>query len=572
MVNILSEEVNAGRLAFNPQTGHLSRPLGNCIFCSNSLYHILECEYKAELQPLSPDEVPALMADVAPQQTDVAKENAEQARLLENFLNVKATGGRTGPTPSGADLLALVAEAENAESEASFLNVDELDSPPSILHGRVVTMDAGFSVIEKGSVYLQNGRIVAVKEQGEPIPPGFPIDAAVVETGGTIYPGLLDLHNHLAYNVCTVWKVPRKFENRNKWRNNSDYAANVKKPLGVLTKTKQTAQAIVRYVEVKALLGGTTTAQGMHSTFKETMPPRVYAGIVRNFESTDDDLLPNVGTRIPDLDPTRADDVKSFRNSLQNRKAYFYHLSEGIDTVTRQHFLNLKELDFLKPPLVGIHALALNADDLAELRDAGGKIVWSPLSNLLLYGQTINPNTLVESKIPFALGCDWSPSGSKNLLEEMKVAWLVAQDAGASLTPRDLCAAATRSAAEIASWGAALGTIEINKYADLLVIEGEGGDPYEKLLRATERDVRLVVINGIARAGDADAMNGFGFPAAQLEAVTVGGRAKLLNLSRKNDPLGNVSFGAATEILKNSMANLNEASFQSSADAFALMS
>ena len=573
MVDILSEEVNAGRLAFNPQTGHLARPLGNCIFCSNSLYHILECEYKAELQPISPQEVPALMADTAPQQADVAKENAEQARLLENFLNVKAARPRTGPTPSGADLLALVGEAENADAEAAaFLNVDELNSPPCVLHGRVVAMDAGFSVIEKGCVYVQNGKIVAVKKQGEPIPDGFPIAAPVIETGGTIYPGLLDLHNHLAYNVAAVWNVPRRFDNRNQWRNNSDYAAKVKKPLAVLTKSKLTAQAIVRYVEVKALLGGTTTTQGMHSTFKETMPPRVYAGIVRNFESTDDDLLPDVGTRIPDLDPKKPDDITSFGNNLQKRKAYFYHLSEGIDAVTRQHFLNLKELKFLQPPLVGIHALALSADDLAELRAAGGKIVWSPLSNLLLYGQTINPKTLVESGIPFALGCDWSPSGSKNLLEEMKVAWLVAQDAGANLTARDLCVAATRRAAEIASWGAALGTIETNKYADFLVIEGEEDDPYEKLLHATERNVRLVVINGYARAGDAEVMNRFGFPAAQLEAVTVGGREKLLNLLRKNDPLGNVSFTRAKEILQHSMSNLHEAADQASADAFALMS
>ncbi|HEX8367387.1 MAG TPA: amidohydrolase family protein [Pyrinomonadaceae bacterium] len=575
MVSILSEEVNAGRLAFNEQTGHLARPLGNCIFCSNSLYHILECEYKEELKPISPQEAPALMADVAPQQTGVAKENAEQARLLENFLNVKAARPKTGPTPSGADLLALDAEAESAETEeeaAAFLNVDELDSPPSILRGRVVTMDAGFSVIKKGSVYLKNGRIVAVSRQGEAIPAGFPTDAPVIETEGTIYPGLLDLHNHLAYNVASVWNVPKRFDNRSKWRSNSSYAANVTKPLKVLAGNTQTAKAIVRYVEVKALLGGTTATQGMRSTFTKTMPTSIYAGIVRNFEGTDDVSLPNAGTKISDLDPTDPNDIISFRNSLQSRQAYFYHLSEGIDAVTRQHFLNLKELDLLRPALIGIHALALNADDLAELHAAGGKIVWSPLSNLLLYGQTINPNALVQSGVPFALGCDWSPSGSKNLLEEMKVAWLVAQDAEANLTPRDLCAAVTRHAAEIASWGSALGSIENNKYADLIVIEGDDGDPYEKLLRATERDVRLVVINGYARTGDADVMNRFGFPAKQLEAVTVGGREKLLNLSRNNDPLGNLSFGRATDILKNSMSNLHEASLQASADAFALMS
>ena len=63
-----------------------------------------------------------------------------------------------------------------------------------------------------------------------------------------------------------------------------------------------------------------------------------------------------------------------------------------------------------------------------------------------------------------------------------------AQAENASLTFKDLCIAATRNAARIVGWGDALGTLEQDKYADLLVINGAAADPYEQLVRATERD------------------------------------------------------------------------------------
>lgn len=37
-----------------------------------------------------------------------------------------------------------------------------------------------------------------------PPPAGFG-DALKLDTAGTIYPGLIDLHNHIAYNTLSVW-------------------------------------------------------------------------------------------------------------------------------------------------------------------------------------------------------------------------------------------------------------------------------------------------------------------------------------------------------------------------------
>ena len=105
-------------------------------------------------------------------------------------------------------------------------------------------------------------------------------------------------------------------------------------------------------------------------------------------------------------------------------------------------------------------------------------MVWSPLSNLLLYGATARVDAAKRAGVRIGLGSDWSPSGSKNLLGELKVAWLYSQHMLDGLfSARDLVAMATRDAAAILKWDTALGTLEPGKRADLVVIDGTKGDP-----------------------------------------------------------------------------------------------
>src|SRR5205823_4861448 len=83
-----------------------------------------------------------------------------------------------------------------------------------------------------------------------------------------------------------------------------------------------------------------------------------------------------------------------------------------------------------------------------------------------LYGQTTNITAAAKAGIAIALGPDWSPSGSKNLLNELKIARLAAQTAGSNLTDYDLVASATRGAAAILRWDDKIGTLEPGKHAD----------------------------------------------------------------------------------------------------------
>ena len=129
-------------------------------------------------------------------------------------------------------------------------------------------------------------------------------------------------------------------------------------------------------------------------------------------------------------------------------------------------------------------------------------MVWSPLSNLLLYGGTADIARARAEELPIALGSDWSPSGSKNLLAELKVAWLVSEAAGRRVHPRELVAMATVNPARMLKWDGALGSIEPGKRADMVVRRRPGAaTPTSTCSRARESAITLVVIDGVPRYG-----------------------------------------------------------------------
>ena len=109
--------------------------------------------------------------------------------------------------------------------------------PPTGSHyaltGEVVTMDAANRILPQGVVYIEGDTIRAVQSRGEPVPVGFE-RAPVLATRGTIYPGLMELHNHLSYDILPLWRAPRRFENRDQWMALVDKRRYISGPMEVL--------------------------------------------------------------------------------------------------------------------------------------------------------------------------------------------------------------------------------------------------------------------------------------------------------------------------------------------------
>ena len=216
--------------------------------------------------------------------------------------------------------------------------VDPLTGPRLALTGQVVTMDDAFTRIRRGTVYIDLGGIVAVQDADRAAPAGFET-TPVVDVRGTIFPGLIELHNHLAYNALRLWHVPRLFTNRGSmgrhWR---VPAARHRPDEGAWAGAENVMPALVRYVECKCLVGGVTTSQGIE-LFSNAGARRYYRGIVRNVEQTDEPELPEAVTRIADVD---ARSPERFLARLKKQTCFLLHLSEGVDQTARKHFRALQ--------------------------------------------------------------------------------------------------------------------------------------------------------------------------------------------------------------------------------------
>src|SRR6478736_2323038 len=90
--------------------------------------------------------------------------------------------------------------------------IDPLTGFAYVLKGCVVT---------SGYVCVESARIAAIASSASAIPAAFR-DASIIDTKGTIFPGMIELHNHLSYNVLPPWQVPKRFGERGQWASHPD--------------------------------------------------------------------------------------------------------------------------------------------------------------------------------------------------------------------------------------------------------------------------------------------------------------------------------------------------------------
>jgi hypothetical protein len=417
-------------------------------------------------------------------------------------------------------------------------------------------MDSAGSVVMDGVVWIAEAAIAAITPAGDSAPAGFE-SITPLATGGTVLPGLIELHNHTAYNVLPLWQVPQRYTNRDTWANTAQYHQLVTAPMKTIGEATELLPALVRYVECKALVGGVTTTQGI-ALFSAPGVRRYYKGIVRNVEQTGDPQLPEAGSRIADVD---ASDPQAFLAEIEPKKCFLLHLSEGTDDAAHKHFEALQLPGgkwAIAPSLAGIHCVALRPPDFTVMVSHGASMVWSPFSNLLLYGQTADIAAALAAGASFkiGLGSDWAPSGSKSLFGELKVARVYSENNGGAFSNEQLVRLATLQGASILGWERSLGSLEVGKRADLIVVAGQDdAEPVKPLFAGDERTIQLVAINGTPRYGTPALMVTDG---PGLEKLSVGGEQRVLYLSQATeDPdVAALGYAQAQAKLADALQNL----------------
>src|SRR5436190_15481648 len=399
-------------------------------------------------------------------------------------------------------------------------------SQPFALRGCVLTPDRR---LDDGYVLISGSNVESV-DDAKP-------DAGtkIVETDGVILPGLIDLHGHPEYNVFAAWDPPKLFKNRYVWGGSGGYDTVVRQPWAKLTADPSLLQTLTRYAEVRALVGGATAIQGASAKY-----PGKDEALVRNVDLRI--FGEHKARSIIDLSRAAPDDRTRLRAHIDAGEvtAVYVHLAEGVDDRSRKEFQELVDANLLTAATVIIHGTALTDANLADVKDAGAKLVWSPQSNLRLYGDTTHAAKALQLEIPLGIGADWLPSGSQTLLGELKVARrrLLQQGAPPGQLAKKLVHAVTSGGAAIAGLGDKLGTLAGGRPADVLVLERFFDDPWENVVEAEPGWIELVTIGGDVAYGRADWVQDLTGTDGELEDVIAWGKAMKLDTSYAAAPSG----------------------------------
>ena len=442
----------------------------------------------------------------------------------------------------------------------AFANCDPSVAGDWVISGTILTPER---VIADGAVTISG---VAIKSVSGTPPAGTGVP--VIKTDAIILPGFIDLHNHLSWNVLPRWTASRRFTNRYEWQDTAEYDRTLVAPhSAVLTKVGCEAEI---YAEVKALVGGATSVVGSLMPDKDHPDNRDCSkGLARNLDIYSElpvaTLPPNKPCRERNNDEQLADvvDYEVFPLEVQHNKldflrcaleagelrALIVHLSEGApdNASARREFRMLNSAGLIQPGLVIVHGTALRAEEFQLMGRNKVGLVWSPRSNDELYGATTNTAAALQAGVPIAVAPDWSPTGSAGMLQEIGY---VARRYKL-FTPERLVSMATSVPAQLSRLNEHIGSLSPGMLADLIVVRGNTGNPFQAVVQATPADVMLVMVGGQALYGDAKLLARL-VPRGMLESISVCG-------SKKAVYLGNSDAAARGETLAQVQDVLNAA-------------
>jgi 5-methylthioadenosine/S-adenosylhomocysteine deaminase len=348
--------------------------------------------------------------------------------------------------------------------------------------------------IENGELYVENGRVACTGAAGECTAQAA--GASIIDTNGIVLPGLIDPHNHLAYNWLPEWTPGRLFNDHTDWQGDAEYDAYVE-PYSANSGDSARFCAMLQWGEIRALVNGVTTAIGAPQA------RTCIRWLVRNPELSSgyhgfgSDSMRTNTLGIGQVDQTEANALIADMNSGAVN-AYVIHLAEGISVRAHDEFDDLVSLGLLRAETKIIHGTALTPTDLEMVAAAGAPIIWSPSSNMVLYGETLDIPAAVAAGVSISLAPDWTLSGADDPLHEARFARLLVQARWpGTFTERQYLEMLTRTAAQHLAIDPHVGTLEVGKLADVLVLTGDASNPYSSVLEARPGNVRLVLLGGV---------------------------------------------------------------------------
>ncbi len=292
--------------------------------------------------------------------------------------------------------------------------------------------------------------------------------------GQTVYPGLVNAHDHLELNHFPRTKFRAVYENAQQWGQDFNVRLN-EEPFSSLR--RQPLEHRCQVGGIKNLRSGVTTVAHHNPLHKPLQRKDFVVRVVQRFGWAHSLYLEK--------------DVPQTYRATPRGAPWMIHLAEGTDQAASDELRQLDMMGCLKSNTVLIHGVGLSEADRHHSILAGAALVWCPSSNFFLLRKTAAVSEFAEAGL-LALGSDSRLTADGDMLDEIRTAYNTGQ-----VTPEQLFAAVTTDAARILRLKE-IGALQPGYQPDFFVTRTTG-DPYQALTRLNSKEIEAVYIGGIPR-------------------------------------------------------------------------
>jgi 5-methylthioadenosine/S-adenosylhomocysteine deaminase len=395
----------------------------------------------------------------------------------------------------------------------------------------VVTVDAQRRVIPDGAVAIGGGRILAVGPAAE-VEAGYGGKEVLDAGGGIVLPGLINAHTHAPMVLFRGIADDLKLMD---WLQKYIFPAEAKNV------TAEFVKAGTRLAALEMIRSGTTTFVDMYyfedqvaEAAKEAGMRAVAGETILEFPAPDNKTVADALAYTDRFlkrwagDPLIVAAVAPHSTYLANPETLrasraladrygapiLIHLSESADEQAqiKERYKktpteHLRDLGILRKGLLGAHGIWLTAGDRAILKEAGAGVAHCPQSNMKISSGPAPVREMLAEDLRLGLGTDGAASNNDlDMFEEMLTAALLAKHVSGDPTVAPAAAVlemATRGGARALGMEDRLGSLEVGKRADLIVVDLAAPrlhplyDAVSHLVYAAKgADVRHVVVEG----------------------------------------------------------------------------
>ena len=413
------------------------------------------------------------------------------------------------------------ADAQTRRSRAELL----------IVGGSIVTMDGSRRVIENGAIAINGGRIVAIGPRAEverQYRPAQTIDAH----NRIIIPGLINGHTHIPMTLfrgladdldLQEWLTKYIFPAEAKNVNEEFVRVGTRLGLAEMIRGGTTTYCDMYYFE--DAIADETAKAGVRGVLGETIIDFPVADNKTNAEAMayaerfvshwrGNDLI--VAAIAPHAPYTVSEEhLKAIRAFSDRTGAPIVtHISETKreveDSLKAKNASPIDYLDrigFLNNRVIAAHVVWPTTEEIGILKSRGVGVVHNPQSNMKLASGVAPVPKMLSDGILVGLGTDGAASNNDlNMWEEMDTAAKLHKVFSGDpkvMTAQQAFELATIRGAEALHLGKQIGSLEVGKRADIVIVERDSLNQiplyniYSDLVYATKAsDVETVIING----------------------------------------------------------------------------